>query len=88
VTGYVVALCAGGATVLPLAGETEVVCALAADVVVAKMVVEGLRVREILGTLDPQTLVSSRVCGRGQLGVVARGKGGIFRGGGTGGRHD
>jgi hypothetical protein len=38
----VVTLCAGGAAVLPSAGETEVVGALSADVVVAEMVVERL----------------------------------------------
>jgi hypothetical protein len=44
--GDMVPLCAGGATVLPLAGETEVVGALAAYVLVAEMVVEGLWVGE------------------------------------------
>lgn len=37
-----ISLCAAGAAILPLAGETEIVGALAADVVVAEMVVEHL----------------------------------------------
>ena len=39
VAGDVVAFGTGRATVLPLAGQAEVACALAADVVVAEMVV-------------------------------------------------
>ena len=41
-----VALGAGGAAVFPGAGETEVVGALATDVVVAEMVVEGFWIWE------------------------------------------
>jgi hypothetical protein len=52
-TSDMVALGTGRATVLPLASETEVVCALSADVVVAEMVVEHLCVFEALGTLFP-----------------------------------
>lgn len=55
--GYVIALCAGGAAVLPLAGETEIVCALAADVVIAQVVVEGLRVRVTVAAVDPEAPV-------------------------------
>lgn len=49
----VIALSTGGATVLPVAGETEVACAFAADVVVAEMVVEGLWVWHELVAADP-----------------------------------
>lgn len=59
--GYVVTLCAGGTTVLPLAGETEIVGALATDVVVAEMVVESLGVGKGLTAVDPETLVGSRL---------------------------
>ena len=51
----VISLCTSGATVLPLASETEIVCALPADVDAAEVVVEGLWVREGLRTLEPKT---------------------------------
>lgn len=53
----VVALCAGGVALLPFAGEAEVVCALAADVVVAEMVVEGVGVSEDLVAVLPEAEV-------------------------------
>jgi hypothetical protein len=43
-------LCGAGS---PRAGEAEVVCALAADVLFAKMLVEIARVEEYVGTIDP-----------------------------------
>ena len=49
-----------GATVLPLAGETQIVGAFPADVYVAKVVVQGLWVREGLGALQPETDVLGR----------------------------
>lgn len=54
----VVSLCAGGVAVLPHAGEAEVACALAADVVVAEMVVKRLGVRHDLVTIDPLAFVA------------------------------
>ena len=48
-----VALGAGGGAVLPLAGEAEVVRRLAADVVVAEVVVEQLGVGERGGAAEP-----------------------------------
>lgn len=44
VAGDMVALRTGGATIFPLACETEIVGRLPADVVVAKMIVERFRV--------------------------------------------
>lgn len=70
-TGDMVTLCTGCTAVLPLAGETEIVGALSADVVVAEMVVEGLGVDKGLSTILPETFV-----GRG------RGWGGTSGGGG------
>jgi len=55
--GDVVSLSTGGSAVLPLACETKIVCALAADVVVAEMVVEGLWIRICLGAVLPETSV-------------------------------
>jgi hypothetical protein len=63
------------AAVLPLAGEAEVVGALAANMVIAEMVVEGLWVEKGLSTVVPEAFV-----GRG------RGRGVASRGGGGGGR--
>ena len=48
-----VALSAAGVAILPFAGETEVAGALAADVVVAEVVVERLWVGEGLVAVDP-----------------------------------
>ena len=62
--GDVVALGAGGAAVLPLAGEAEVVGGLAADVVVAEVVVEELWVGEGGVAAEPFTEVI--VCHRGR----------------------
>lgn len=64
--GDVVALCAGCAAVPPPAGQTEVVCRLAADVVVAEVVVEMLGVDEGLGARVPETLVRRGGGGRGR----------------------
>jgi hypothetical protein len=44
----VITLCTRCAAVCPLAGQAEVVCALATDVVVAEMVVQRFWVRESL----------------------------------------
>ena len=77
--GNVVTLRTGGAAVLPVAGETEVVCALAADVVVAEMVVEGLWVGEGADAVLPVAAV---------LGVGAVwGRRGCVCDGGRGGRR-
>lgn len=51
----VVSFCTGGAAILPPAGETEIVCALPADVEAAEVVVEGLGVWEGLRALLPET---------------------------------
>jgi len=56
VTGDMITFCTGGAAVPPLAGETEVVGALPANVVVAEMVVERLWVGESERTVHPQTV--------------------------------
>jgi hypothetical protein len=58
----VISFCTGGATILPLASETQIVSALPADVDAAKVVVKGFRVREGLRTLEPETDVLW--CGR------------------------
>lgn len=50
-----VSLSTGGTAVLPLAGETEVVCAFPTDVCIAEMVVERFWIWERLGTLKPET---------------------------------
>ena len=44
--GDMVALCTGGTAVLPLAGQTEIVGGLAADMVIAQVIVEVLWVGE------------------------------------------
>lgn len=64
--GDVVALCAGCAAVLPPAGQTEVVRRLAADMVVAEVVIEMLGVDEGLGARVPETLVRRGGGGRGR----------------------
>ena len=61
----VVALGAGGAAVLPPAGETEVVGGLSADVVVAEVVVEVLGVGEGVGAPEPFADVRRCRHGRG-----------------------
>ena len=55
------------ATVLPLAGETEIVGALSANVVVAEMVIEGLWVCKGERAVKPLTAVEGlgRVLGWG-----------------------
>lgn len=49
--------------------------------VVAKMIVKGLRVSEALTTVDPETFEASRVGGRGEFGVIlvagGRGRGSV-----------
>lgn len=69
-TGDVVTLGTGSATVLPFASETEIVGTLAANMIIAEMVVEGLGVGEILPAIDPKTLEGGRLGGWGGLGVV------------------
>lgn len=56
--GDVVALGTGCAAILPLAGETEVVGALAADMVIAKMDVEQFGVGADGGALLPQAFLA------------------------------
>ena len=68
-TGDVIALCACCAAVFPFAGETEVVGALATDVVVAQMVVEDLWVCKGARAALPETSV-------GRLGAGCRDGGG------------
>ena len=80
-TGNVVALCAGRSAVLPLAGETEVVCAFPANVVIAKMVVEDLWVDISLGAALPETPV-------GLVGGVSRRRGRVCSGRSGGGRGE
>lgn len=52
-TSDVIPFCTGSSTVLPLASETEIVCALPANVKAAEVVVERFRVREWLGAVEP-----------------------------------
>lgn len=73
--GDMITLGTGCAAVLPLAGEAEVVGALAANMVIAEMVVEGLWVDKGLSTVVPETFVGRR-----------RGGGGTSGGGGGRGR--
>lgn len=51
----VITFCTSGATILPLASETEIVGALPANVDAAEVVVEGFWVREGLRALEPET---------------------------------
>ena len=51
-----ITFCARGAAVFPLAGETEVVGALPANVVVAEVVVQRLWVSESERTVLPETV--------------------------------
>ena len=68
--------------VLPLAGQTKIVGAFAANVVVAEVVVEGLGVDEGLGTIEPLAKVDYR--GLDAAGAAGRGRGGVVR---VRGRH-
>lgn len=61
----VIALGAGRAAVSPLAGQTEVVGALATDVVVAEVIIEGLWVRGDPRAALPLTSVAVRSGGWG-----------------------
>lgn len=67
--GYVITLSTRGAAVLPFASKAEIVGALAADVVVAEMVVKDLWVGKGLGAVLPETSVRLAVAigdGRGR----------------------
>ena len=64
-TCNMVALRAGRSTVLPSAGEAEIVSALPADVVIAEMVVESLGVGVSSCAVEPETAVGC--CGIGRL---------------------
>ena len=77
----VVALCACRLAVLPLACETEIVGALAADVLVAEMVVKGLRVRKGGRAFKPLTAMRRCAVGRWRWTVVVDGTGGRRRSG-------
>ena len=57
-TGDVITLSASGVTIFPPAGEAEVACALAPNVVVAQMVVKRFRVIHDLVTVDPLAFVA------------------------------
>jgi hypothetical protein len=52
-----IALRTGRCAVFPFASEAEVIGALPAYVIVAEMIVEGLRVRKRLCTVEPLTVV-------------------------------
>lgn len=71
-TGNMVALCTGSPAVLPLAGQAEVICTLATNVIIAKVVVKRFRVSKILTAVDPETLVSSSVWRLRKLRIVLR----------------
>jgi hypothetical protein len=77
VAGDMVALCACGSAVLPLAGQAQVVGALAADVVVAQVGVEHLGVGEDPVAVLPEATVAGRVGGGSTDGglAVALGRG-------------
>ena len=72
--GDMVTLCAGCATILPPAGEAEIVGALAANVVIAEMVVEGLWVEKGVCAVIPETSVCRGRRGGGTSGG-GRGRG-------------
>lgn len=57
VTGNVITFCAGGAAILPFAGQAKVVGALPTNVIVAEMVVQRFRIAERESTLGPETVV-------------------------------
>lgn len=63
----VIALSARSATVLPFAGEAQIAGALAADVLIAQVVVERLGVRQHLVAVDPLAGMAGFL-----LGVVVR----------------
>lgn len=54
----VVTFCAGGVTVPPLAGQTEIASTLSSDVVIAKMIVERLWVGQDSVAIDPLAAVA------------------------------
>jgi hypothetical protein len=72
--GDMITLGTGCAAVLPLAGEAEVVGALAANMVIAEMVVEGLWVEKGLSAVAPETFVGRRR-GRGRTSGGGGGRG-------------
>ena len=55
VTSYVISLGTGSSTSPPPTRQAQVVGALPTDVVVAQMVVEGLRICKGPGAVDPET---------------------------------
>lgn len=56
-TGYMISFGASCPTILPLAGETEIVGTFPTNVDVAKMIVKGFWIRESLSALNPETKV-------------------------------
>ena len=54
-TSDMVALCTGCSAVFPLAGKTEIVCALSSDVIVAEMVIECFWIEKGLSAVLPKT---------------------------------
>lgn len=72
---YMITLGAGSATVFPLAGKTEIIGTFAADMVVAKMVIELFWVDKRLGALLPLATVRRCVV-VGRWGRRGRGWGG------------
>lgn len=58
--GDVIALSAGSTTVLPFAGEAQIAGALAADVIIAQVVVERFGVGEDLVAVDPLAAMAGR----------------------------
>jgi hypothetical protein len=81
-TGDVVPLGTGGSAVSPFAGETEVVGALPADVVVAEVEVEDFWISEFSDATEPETfvLLGGFWSGSGGGRVVVEGVGGWIRG--------
>jgi hypothetical protein len=55
--GDMIALCTCGGAIFPFASEAEVIGALPANVVVAKMIVKRLGVGEGFGAFEPLTVV-------------------------------
>ena len=55
--GNMISLGTGCCAVSPFASETEVISALPAYVIIAEMIVEGLRVRKRLCAVEPLTVV-------------------------------
>lgn len=68
--GNMVTFSASSTAILPLAGEAEVICGFAADVVVAEVVVEALSVGKRSCALFPSA--RERVRGRGLTGGGSR----------------